>query len=119
MKWKIEFQYKPKGSPRPHDEIQEDPLEFDGQFCPLPDVGDTVTYMEGDKNVARKVLTRHFSFSHPDSLVWVNIVVTDVPDGHTGKRVATRAQNMPTNVKRCVIFSLCERKTGGRGFRET
>jgi len=86
MKWKIEFQYRRDGSPRPVDEVQEDPLEFEGEFCPLPDVGDTVAYKENDKAVARKVLTRHFSFISPD-LVCVNIVVTDVPTGEMAARL--------------------------------
>ena len=78
MKWTIQFQYKPEGSSRPYDEVQDDPLEFDHEhFCPLPGVGDTVDYQDDDKIVARKVISRHFSFSHPGS-AWVNLVVTDV-----------------------------------------
>jgi len=79
MKYKIEFQYKPEGHTRPFDEVQEIPLGSEtGEYLPVPSVGDTVTYEEGEKAVARKVLTRHFSYVSPD---WccVNIVVTDVP----------------------------------------
>jgi hypothetical protein len=45
--------------------------------CELPGVGDTVAYIEGEKIVARKVLSRHFSMSLPENL-YVNIIVTDV-----------------------------------------
>jgi hypothetical protein len=86
MKWKIEFQYIAPGNERPHDEVQEDQLLFEGTFCPLPNVGDTVDYKEGDKIVARKVLTRHFAFSYPD-FVCVNIVVTDVSMDEMGERL--------------------------------
>ena len=52
----------------------------------LPNVGDTVAYMEGEKNVARKVLTRHFSLSYPENL-YVNIVVTDVDEDEMSARL--------------------------------
>ena len=86
MKWKVEFQYKPPGHARPYDEVQEDPLQFEGEFCPLPNVGDSVDYKEGDKIVVRKVLTRHFAFSYPD-FICVNIVVTDVSPKEMAERL--------------------------------
>jgi hypothetical protein len=45
--------------------------------CELPGVGDTVAYMEVEKIVTRKVLSRHSSMCHPENL-YMNIVVTDM-----------------------------------------
>ena len=83
MGWKVYFQYKPTGHKRPYDEMQDEELELQ---CELPNVGGTVAYMEGDKIVARKVLTRHFSVTHPNNL-YVNIVVTDVDNEEMGARL--------------------------------
>lgn len=63
MGWKVHFQYKPKEHARPYDEIQDD-SEIEISEA-LPNVGDTVAYMEDDKIVARKVVSRHFSFGYP------------------------------------------------------
>jgi hypothetical protein len=97
MKVSIQFQYQPDESRRPIDGSDHNDLieTEDGQFMPIPDVGDTVNYMSyeydyDDKGmakldtgreimVARKVRTRHFGYS--DDYVFVNIVVGDVPDG--------------------------------------
>jgi len=84
--FKIEFQYKHEGAVRPEDVVQDDPIRFEsGEFCPLPAVGDTVTYAYGGQSVARKVLTRHFAFLND----WccVNLVVTDVPSGEMSARL--------------------------------
>jgi hypothetical protein len=103
MKVSIQFQYQPDDSPRPIDgSDHNDPIETeDGQFMPVPDVGDTVNYMsyhydydekgsivEGSGReimVARKVKTRHFGYS--EGYVFVNVVVGDVPDGEMAMRL--------------------------------
>jgi hypothetical protein len=104
MKISIEYQYLPKDHARPIDGSEHnDPIGGeDGEFMPIPDVGDTVSYesFEYDydstgkaildsgrnKTVCRKVLTRHFSYSGEDFL-HVNIVVGDVSDGEMAKRL--------------------------------
>ena len=63
MNYKIEFQYKKPDSPVPEARVQDAEIRFDSsQFLLLPDVGDTVTYAYDQHPVARKVITRHFSF---------------------------------------------------------
>jgi hypothetical protein len=82
---KVEFQCKPPGSARPLDYVQDEELIFEkDEYVPIPNVGDTVHYLEGGKTVARKVLTRHFSYLR--DLCMVNIVVVDV----SGEEMATR-----------------------------
>lgn len=77
MKYKIEFQYKTSRSSRPEDAVQDDEILFEGgQFLPIPNVEDSVTYMYGGKPKAFKVLTRHFSYL--GDFCVVNIVVTDI-----------------------------------------
>jgi hypothetical protein len=77
MKYSIEFQYKAARKLRPSDQTQDEPIEFHaGETIPIPNVGDSVSYREGGQTVARKVLTRHFSYF--GSWCKVNIVVTDI-----------------------------------------
>jgi hypothetical protein len=84
--YKVEFQYKPQGHARPYVEVQEDSIHFHrGEFVPIPAVGDSVSYLEGDYMVARKVLTRHFSYGSDWCVV--NIVVTDMPDEEMAARL--------------------------------
>ena len=77
MKYSIEFQYKPAKKSRPTDTVQDEPIEFRaGEAIPIPNVGDSVSYREGGQSVARKVLTRHFSYF--GNWCKVYIVVTDI-----------------------------------------
>lgn len=85
MKYKIEFQYIPPKSTRPNDEAQDEELLFEqGEFIPIPDVGDSVSYLYGGKMTAFKVVSRHFSYI--GDLCCVNIVVTDI----SGEEMAAR-----------------------------
>jgi hypothetical protein len=104
MSISIQFQYQPDPTRRPHDEADHnDPIEIeDGQVALIPNVGDTVNYgsyeydYEPDGKliedsgreitVARKVITRHFGY-HGGKLIFVNIVVGDVPKGEMGMRL--------------------------------
>jgi hypothetical protein len=102
MKVSIQFQYMPDETRRPVDGADHnEPIRVgDGQFMPIPRVGDTVSYesyrydykdnriVEGSGRVivvARKVRTVHYSFIA--DLVSVNIVVTDVPEGELAMRL--------------------------------
>lgn len=77
MKYSLNFRYLPSREARPLDHCQDDQITFDNrEFAPIPNVGDSVSYMEDGKSVARKVLTRHFSFF--DGHYAVNIVVSDI-----------------------------------------
>ncbi len=94
----IQFQYQPSERQRPIDAADHnEPIEIaDGEVGIIPNVGDTVTYesyeYDYDENhrlietsgrevtVARMVKTRHFGY-HEGKLTFVNIVVTDVPEG--------------------------------------
>ena len=80
MPYIIEIQYKPIGKDRPYDERQRDDLTFkQGEFIPIPEVGDTVSYHDGEEDVFRKVLTRHFSYTNVNNdYYYVTLVVTDV-----------------------------------------
>jgi len=73
-----------------------------GEFMPIPDVDDTVSYesFEYDydsagkvilesgrkKMVCRKVLTRHFGYSGADSM-YVNMVVGEVSQAEMNQRL--------------------------------
>lgn len=99
----IQFQYMPDENRRPIDGADHiEPIEVEaGQFLPIPEVGDTVSYESyeydyDDKHnliedsgreimVARKVRTRHFSYGPTG--VHVNIVVVDVPKGEMPMRL--------------------------------
>jgi len=103
MKVSIQFQYQPDETRRPIDGAEHnEEIETEGnEFMPIPNVGDTVSYQSyeydyDDKHriidgsgrdivVARKVKTRHFSYSAAH--IGVNIVVTDVPKGEMAMRL--------------------------------
>ncbi len=86
MKYKVEFQYKPQNRERPYDEVQEIDISAErGEAIPIPDVGDSVEYQDGDTMVARKVLTRHFTYL--GEWCGVNIVVTDIPADEMAARI--------------------------------
>jgi hypothetical protein len=77
MKYKVEYQYKSPNGARPYDEIQDEEIIFEnGEFTPIPSVGDSVSYLHGDKMMAYKVLSRHFAYV--TGWCMVNIVVTDI-----------------------------------------
>jgi hypothetical protein len=92
MKYKIEFQYKPKQSARPIDAVQPEDISSEtGEYIPIPGVGDTVACKIRGGMEAFKVLTRHFSYfeSADGKISWccVNIVVTDVEKGEMAERL--------------------------------
>ena len=75
MKYKIEFQYKPKNSARPLDFVQEVPIESDeGYLVPTPSVGDSVVIDLEGKPKAYKVFTRHVYYTR--DFCTLNIAVT-------------------------------------------
>jgi len=94
----IQFQYQEHEGQRPNDGADHnEQIEVgDGEAALIPAVGDTVSYMSyeydydskgtliedsgRDVTAARLVKTRHFGY-HGGRLQWVNIVVTDVPEG--------------------------------------
>ena len=100
----IQYQYQPDEHSRPIDASDHnDPIQMEeGEYMPIPNVGDTVTYESYEYDyddrhrliedsgreitVARKVKTRHFSY-HQGRLVFINIVVGDVPEGEMLKRL--------------------------------
>jgi hypothetical protein len=93
--YKIGIQYKAPGKKRPYDDANE--IVFpDGQYCPLPHVGDAVIYRDEEGNQIRKVLYR--TFSYPKALLhgseadevfqcYVNLVVEDMPEEEKGARL--------------------------------
>jgi hypothetical protein len=86
MKVKVEFQYKNEDSERPEDCVQDDEFFTEsGEFIPIPDVGDSVSYRYGGKGVACKVVSRHFSYVSGWCIV--NIVVTDMKPGEMAARL--------------------------------
>jgi hypothetical protein len=86
MKYKIEFQYKAKKSPRPLDFIQEVPMESDaGYYVPTPSVGDSVVIDLEGKPKAYKVLTRHFHYTR--DFCTVSIAVTDLDPKQLAERI--------------------------------
>ena len=79
MKFGIQFQYKGPNDTRPEDCGQDDVIGVgNGEFLAVPNVGDTVCYKYGGDTVARKVVSRHFSYYPELGLCNVNIVVTDI-----------------------------------------
>jgi hypothetical protein len=89
MQYTIQYQYKAPGEARPQDYGQEEELKFnDGEFFPIPAVGDSVTVRLGKEGKPKcfKVVSRHFSYvdklSHS-----INIVVTDLDDDEYAARV--------------------------------
>jgi hypothetical protein len=86
MKYKVEFQYKSPDSSRPYDEVQDEEILFEhGEAIPIPNIGDSVTYLEGGNTVAYKVLSRHFSYLN--NWCVVNIVVTDISSDEMASRL--------------------------------
>ncbi len=86
MKYKIEFQYKARGSSRPEDVVQDEAIGFEqGEFVPIPDVGDSVEYKYGGKEEAFKVVSRHFTYVN--NWCVVNIVVMDISDDEMASRL--------------------------------
>ena len=77
----MQFQYRRAGAASPEDGAHNDEeIKFEGgKFFPPPSVGDTVSYKSAGGRVARKVISRHFSYSSED-ICSVNIVVSDVSD---------------------------------------
>jgi hypothetical protein len=56
VKCKIEFQYKSPKSSRPQEEPQDEPIELrEGEFVPIPNVGDSVGFLYGGKNGTSKL----------------------------------------------------------------
>ena len=85
MVYKIRFQYKPQGQLTPYDTSQDQELIFkNGEFVPIPYIGDSVSYSFDNERKPFKVLSRHFSYlsdiSEPGGgeLCLINIVVTDI-----------------------------------------
>jgi hypothetical protein len=86
MKYKLEFQYKSEDSERPEDCVQDEQfISENGEYFPIPDVGDSVAYKYGEKMKAFKVLTRDFSYI--DDLCCINIVVTDISEEELSSRL--------------------------------
>ena len=82
MNYKIRFQYKPQGQLTPYDTSQDQELIFkNGEFVPLPDIGDSVSYSFDNERRPFKVLSRHFSYllePGGGELCLISIVVTDI-----------------------------------------
>jgi hypothetical protein len=77
VKYKIEFQYKPLKSMRPLEEPQDEPIELEeGEFAPIPNVGDSVGYLYGGKKQDFKVVSRHFTYKRDSCCI--HIVVADI-----------------------------------------
>ena len=88
MRYTIEFQYKPESKDHPYDHIQDEPIIVeDGQFMPIPNVGDSVVFRENGEMVTRKVLTRHFIYQ--SDWCGVNLVVTDIESTEMNARIAS------------------------------
>ena len=86
MIYKIEFQYKPEGQKRPYDYVQEEELLFEnGEFIPIPNVGDSIAFKDGRVAKAGKVISRHFFYM--GDVCGVNIVYTDISDEDLSARI--------------------------------
>jgi hypothetical protein len=86
MRYKIEFQYKPKNNPRPVDFVQEVPIESDeGYYVPTPSVGDSVVIDIEGKPKPYKVLTRHFHYT--SDFCTLHIAVTDLDPAELADRI--------------------------------
>jgi hypothetical protein len=86
MKYKIEFQYKGENDERPDDVIQDERIIFEnGEYIPIPNVGDSVEYKYNGTEQDFLVVSRHFSYT----MGWcvVNIVVTDISEEEMAKRI--------------------------------
>lgn len=89
VKYSIQFQYMGKDDSRPEDCGQDEELDFEAEYPPIPNVGDSVSYRYGDETVCRKVLTRHFSYSKNNTFQYinVNIVVTDIDNDEMSRHI--------------------------------
>ena len=77
VKYKIEFQYKSPTTTRPQEEPQDEPIALEeGEFFPIPNVGDSVGYLCGGKKQDFKVVSRHFTYKRNSCCI--HIVVTDI-----------------------------------------
>lgn len=86
MKYKIEYQFTSPDSLRPYDEVQDEEIVFEnGQFIPIPSVGDSVSYLHGEKMMAYRVVSRHFAYV--TGWCMVNIVVTDISGDEMSARL--------------------------------
>jgi hypothetical protein len=92
MTYKIEFQYMGPDDARPQDYVQEGELIFkNGEFVPIPAVGDSVHCNLNGEGGSFRVVSRHFTYlnMNPPEIDWcvVNIVVTDLLPGEMAKRL--------------------------------
>src|SRR5437879_5516995 len=85
MKYKVEFQYKEPNGRRPEHAVQDESIKLQGEFVPIPNVGDSVDYLYGGKERYCKVVSRHFSYLQDWCVV--NIVVTDISDDEMEARI--------------------------------
>lgn len=77
MKYSVQFQYKGENDHRPQDYALNDEIFLtEGQFTPLPNVGDSIFIPSSEEKGMYKVLTRHFIYD--GDICAVNIVVTDL-----------------------------------------
>lgn len=80
MRYKIEFQYKPEGSPRPYDESYKTVTMESGGTALIPNVGDFILVTDSKGTALEGVVaTRLFNYVNLGQDDWciVNIVVTD------------------------------------------
>ncbi len=91
MTYKIEFQHKSEDRLRPAGTSQDLELIFkQGEFIPIPNVGDSVSYSYNNERRSFRVLSRHFTYSYTPAegeLCHINIVVMDLSnDEEAGRR---------------------------------
>jgi hypothetical protein len=89
MKTDIQFRYLAPNATHPEDANHCD-HEIRGagaEYLPLPNVGDTVTFLCGGTMVVRKVLMRHFDYSSIAGVLTVNIIVVDVSAEEMARRL--------------------------------
>jgi hypothetical protein len=81
MTYKIKFQYKPESHLKPYNTSQDQELIFkNGEFIPIPNVGDSVSYSFDNEPKTFKVLNRHFSYRldpNGEDLCLIDIIVAD------------------------------------------
>ena len=93
MKASVQFQVKEPQRQRPYDESDFSfQVDDAGSLC-LPGVGDSVAYTQDGTEtvVARKVLTRHFSYvdmeAPKEPFLCINIVVQDLSSEEMAARL--------------------------------
>lgn len=87
MNCTIEFYHKADGSERPYDACQEMQISSNnGNFLPLPNVGDTVYINMFDGHKHFKVLFRNFLYIS-EAQCKVSIVVGDVSEEEMAGRI--------------------------------